>query len=152
MSAHLITVIACDIGGVIKDHTNDESIENSVKSIIKLSASASNRVIFISKYKENYQQKTKAWLDKYNLSHITVYYCLEYEDKIKIATDNKVNVMIDDRMQVLRTFPSSIFKIWFCLDPKKIEGARKFQPDFINSVRIAQSWQEVLELINEIQT
>jgi hypothetical protein len=59
--------------------------------------------------------------------------------------------MIDDRMQVLSTFPSSIIKIWFCLDPKKIEGAKKYQPDFINSVRIARSWKEIVELVEEIQ-
>jgi hypothetical protein len=91
------------------------------------------------------------WLEKHNLSHIRVYYCLEYGEKVKIANDNKVNIMIDDRMQVLCTFPSSIIKIWFCSDPKKIEGARKFQPDFINSVRIARNWKEVVELVEEIQ-
>ncbi|CAF0983650.1 unnamed protein product [Rotaria sordida] len=152
MSAHPITVIACDIGGVIKDQRNDEPIENAVKSVIKLSENTSNMVIFISKCKDSYKRQSNMWLEKYNLSHIRAYYCLEYEEKVKIANDNNVNVMIDDRMQVLRSFPSSIIKIWFCSDPKKIEGARKFQPDFINSVRIAQSWEEILELIEEIQT
>jgi hypothetical protein len=77
---------------------------------------------------------------------------LEYDDKVKIANDNNVNIMIDDRMQVLRTFPSSILKIWFCSDPKKILGAQTFQPDFINSVHIAQTWEEIIYFVNQSKT
>jgi uncharacterized HAD superfamily protein len=151
MSARPITVIACDIGGVIKNHVNDQPIENAVESVIKLSENTSNMVIFISKCNDKYKEKSTMWLEQHNLSHIRTYYCLEYGEKVKIANDNNVNIMIDDRMQVLSTFPSSIIKIWFCSDPKKIEGAKKFQPDFINSVRLARSWTEVIELVEEIQ-
>ena len=151
MSAHPITVIACDIGGVVKNQLTDEPIENAIESVLKLSEDTSNQVIFISRCKDSYKEKSNLWLEKYNLSHIKTFYCLEYEDKIKIANDNHVNVMIDDRMQVLRTFPSPIVKIWFCSDPKKIEGARKFQPDFIDLVRIAQNWEEIIDLIEEIK-
>ncbi|UJR18530.1 hypothetical protein I4U23_005436 [Adineta vaga] len=147
-----MTVIACDIGGVIKNNVNDEPIEDSVESIIKLSENPSNRIIFISKCNDKYKQKSIMWLEKYNLSHIQKYDCLEYDEKITIANDNKVNIMIDDRIQVLRTFPSSIIKIWFCSDSKKIEGARKFQPDFLDSVRLARNWKEAVELIEEIQS
>jgi hypothetical protein len=151
MSAHPITVIACDIGGVIRIVLNDEPIENAVESVIKLAENPSDRVIFISRCKDRYKQRSNMFLEKHNLSHIPTYYCLEYGDKIKIANDNHVNIMIDDRMQILSTFPPSIIKIWFCSDTKKIEGARKFQPDFFHSVRIAQSWTDVLEIIEEIQ-
>ena len=41
MSAHPITVIASDIGGVIRNMVNDEPIENSIESITKL---AENRL------------------------------------------------------------------------------------------------------------
>ena len=143
--ARPITVIACDIGGVVKNQLNDEPFENAIESVIQLSEDTSNEFIFISKCKDSYKEKTNIWLKKYNLSHVKTYYCLEYNDKVKIANDNRVNVMIDDRMQVLRNFPSSIIKIWLCSDPKKIEGAQQFQPDFIDSVRIARSWQEVID-------
>ena len=150
MAARPITVIACDIGGVVKNHLTDEPIEGAVESLIKLSENPSNVVIFISKCKDSYKPKTTMWLEKHNLSHIKLFYCLEYGEKVPIAKDNSVDVMIDDRMQVLQCFPSSIIKIWFCSDPKKIEGARKFQPDFINSVRIAGNWTEVIQLLEEI--
>ncbi|CAF4398097.1 unnamed protein product, partial [Adineta steineri] len=74
-----------------------------------------------------------------------------YGEKVQIAHDHHVNVMIDDRMNVLSTFPSSIIKIWFCSDMKKIEGAKKFQPDFVDSVRLARNWHEVIELVEQIQ-
>ena len=151
MSAHPIIVIACDIGGVIRNMVDDKPIENAVESVIKLAENSSNRLIIISRCKDSYKQRSKMWLEKHNLSHIPTYYCLEYGEKIKIANDNNVNIMIDDRMQILSTFPSSIIKIWFCSDTKKIEGARKFQPDYFNSVRIARSWVDVLEIIEEIQ-
>ncbi|CAF1434945.1 unnamed protein product [Adineta ricciae] len=151
MSAHPITVIACDIGGVIRNVQNDEPIENAVESVIKLAQNPLNRVIFISKCKDNYKQSSNMFLERHNLSHIPTYYCLEYGDKINIADNNHVNIMIDDRMQILSTFPSSIVKIWFCSDIKKIEGARKFQPDFFDSVRIARSWTDVMEIIEETQ-
>lgn len=151
MSARPITVIACDIGGVVKNHVTDQPFENAIESVSKLADDTSNQFIFISKCKDNYQEKTNNWLKNYNLSHIKTYYCLEYDEKIKIAHENNVNVMIDDRMQVLRSFSASIIQIWFCLDQKKIDGARKFQPDFINSVRIAQNWNEVLNIIEEIK-
>ena len=152
MSHPPITTIGCDIGGVIKNQQTDDPIEDAVESLIKLSDTASNTVVFISKCKDSYKEKSNLWLREQNLSHIRTYYCVEYGEKVQIAVDNKVNIMIDDRMQVLRTFPSSIVKIWFCSDPRNIEGARKFQPDFIDSVRIARNWNEILELIDEIKS
>ncbi|CAF4027135.1 unnamed protein product [Adineta steineri] len=151
MSAQPITVIACDIGGVIKDHRTDEPVENAIESIIQLSQDPSNRLIFISKCKDNFKNKSNEWLKKHNLSHIDTYYCIEYGEKVQIAHDHHVNIMIDDRMNVLSTFPPSIIKIWFCSDMKKIEGAKKFQPDFVDSVRLARNWHEVIELVEQIQ-
>ncbi|CAF0952604.1 unnamed protein product [Didymodactylos carnosus] len=152
MSTSPVTVIACDIGGVLRNQQNDEPIENALDSIRKLSENKSIRIILISKCKERYAEKSNTWLKTNNLSHIETYFCLEYEEKVKIATDNKVNVMIDDRMQVLRNFPSSIIKIWFCSDRTKIDGAKRFQPDFVDSVRIAQNWEQIVQIVEEIQT
>ena len=151
MATRPAIVIGCDIGGVVKNHTNDEPFEGAIESVTRLSEDSSVRFIFISKCRDHYQEKTTNWLQQYNLSHIEKHYCLEYEEKVKICHDNGVNVMIDDRMQVLRNFPDTVIKIWVCSDPKKIEGARRFQPEFINSVRIAANWQEILDLIEVIK-
>jgi uncharacterized HAD superfamily protein len=148
---HPVLVIGCDIGGVLKDQVTDAPIDDGVESVLKLSNNTSNMLIFISKCKDSYKQKSNMWLEKHNLSHIKTHYCLEYIEKVKIAHENQVKIMIDDKMQVLSNFPSSTIKIWFCSNPKNIEGARKFQPDFVNSVRIAGSWREVIELIENIR-
>ena len=99
MSNPPITTIGCDIGGVIKNQQTDDPIEDAVESLIKLSDTASNTVVFISKCKDSYKEKSNLWLREHNLSHIRTYYCVEYGDKVQIALDNKVNIMIDDRMQ-----------------------------------------------------
>lgn len=151
MSARSTTVIACDIGGVIRDQATDAPIENGVEALISLSEDVTNTVILISKCKDHYKQKSTLWLEENNLSHLRVFYCLEYGEKVKLAHDNQVNVMIDDRMQVLSTFPPSITKIWFCSDPKKIQGAQRYQPDFVNAVRIARNWTDVLQVIAELK-
>lgn len=143
-------VIACDIGGVVKDNTTDQPIEDAIESVTKLANDPTKHFIFISKCNEKYKQKSTSWLTDHHLSHIPRYYCLEWDEKVKIAEDHHVNVMIDDRMQVLRSFPPSVTKIWLCSDPKRIEGARKFQPDFFDSVRIARSWPEILQIIDEV--
>ena len=143
-------IIAFDIGGVVKDHSTDLPIDGAVEAILKLAEDSSKSVIFISKCKESYQEKTNTWLRKYNLEHIPTHFCLEYAEKVPIAEKNHVDIIVDDRMQVLCHFPASIMKIWFCSNPKNIEGARKFQPEFFNSVRIARDWNEVIDAIEEI--
>ena len=145
-------VIACDIGGVVKNNATDQEIDDAVESIINLSKDPSKTVIFISKCRDKFKEKSTAWLKDHHLSHIPVYYCLEWDEKVKLAQDHHVRVMIDDRMQVLKNFPASIIKIWFCSDTKKIEGARKFQPEFVDSVRLAGNWSEILQIIDDIFT
>jgi uncharacterized HAD superfamily protein len=136
--------IACDIGGVVKNLINDEPIEGAVESIKLLEEK--HKIIFISKCKESYKDKILKWLKEHNLDNITIYFCEDYKDKIQIAENNKINVMIDDKMQVLCTFPKSIKKIWFS-DDKKIEGAKKYQPYFYNSVQIAKKWTDIIKLL-----
>lgn len=151
MASNPILVIACDIGGVIKNQATDEPINDALESIEKMTHDSTNEILFISKCKESYKENSNLWLANHKLSNLKVFYCLEYGEKVKIAETNGVRIMIDDKMQVLRTFPASVIKIWFCSDAKNIEGARRHQPEFLQSVRLAQSWTEVLEIIQEIK-
>lgn len=148
-SSHSNNVIACDIGGVVKDNTTDQPVDDAIESVMKLSKDPSKTFIFISKCNDKYMQKSTTWLKDQGLAHIPVYYCLEWDEKVKLAHDHHVRVMIDDRMQVLKNFPASIVKIWFCSDKKKIEGARRYQPDFADSVRLARTWPEVVQIVEE---
>jgi hypothetical protein len=136
-------IIACDIGGVIKDQVTGEPIDGAIDSIRKLQSS--HEVIFISKCKANLMTATDEWLHKHGLSDIKVYYCTEYPQKAIIASKHGVDAIIDDKMQVLQVFPSSIKKIWFCSKKENIDGAMKHQPDFIRAVTVTRNWGEVLQ-------
>jgi len=95
----------------------------------------------------------KEWLKKYKLDNIPVIFCESYDDKLRIATENKVDVMIDDKIQVLHSFPPSIKKIWFCSDSKKINGTKKFQPEIYRQLVIAGIgilWKRISLLLNNI--
>lgn len=139
-------IIACDIGGVIKNLINDEPIDDAIAGIKQLSLK--HTIIFISKCKDNYAIKTTEWLKKHQLDSFSIYYCEEYKDKIIIANKYKVEVMIDDKLQVLSTFPNHIKCLWFCSDIKKIQGTKKHQPHLLQFIQIVHTWDDIVRTID----
>ena len=137
--------IGCDIGGVVKELTSQNQIPNALNSLNKLLES--NEIIFISKCRDNYMQLTKQWLEINSLDKIPIYFCDTYSGKIEIARREKISVMIDDKLQVLSTFPESIIKIWLCDDQKKITGAKKYQQDLLKSVKLVNCWDDIVTII-----
>jgi hypothetical protein len=134
-------IIACDIGGVMRNMINDEPIDGSIEGIKLLSLE--HKVIFISKCKDSYKQKMNDWLKKYELSHIPIYFCESYGEKNKIALDNGVEIMIDDRISVLQSMSKTIKKIWFCDDKQKINGTKKFNPELFKELILVRRWEEL---------
>ena len=60
----------------------------------------------------------------------------------------QVDWMIDDKMQVLRDIAGQTIQcIWFCTEPHRLEGARRHQPAFVEQVRVATNWSEVIPMI-----
>lgn len=143
-------IIGCDIGGVMRDLLTEEPIIDAIESLENLSKK-NYKIIFISKCKEAYKIRSTDWLKSQNLDHFEVYYCLDYSGKNKIALEQNVSMMIDDKMQVLSRLDPRIFKIWFCDDSKKIEGAKKYQTDLWNSVHLARNWTEVNKLVTSFR-
>ncbi len=141
-------VIGCDIGGVIRDLITEEAITEGIETLKKLQAS-NFRVVFISKCKEAYKARSQEWLSRQDLRQFSVFYCRDYEGKNEITLSENVAIMIDDKMQVLSRLDAGIFKIWLCDDDKKIEGAKKFQPDFFAGAHLARNWVQVEDLIIE---
>lgn len=139
-------VIASDIGGVVRDLIDENLIENSVEALTKLSLT--HNVIFISKCKESYKLKSEVWLAENHLDHFKCHFCLDYKDKNIIAMKENVSIMIDDKIQVLSKINENITKIWFCNDSKRINGAKKFQPDIFELIHLATDWNDVLSIIN----
>lgn len=141
-------IIGCDIGGVVKNHIDDEPIDDAIRIIKNLSIE--HTIIFISKCRDNYAIKTTEWLKKHQLNCFPIYFCEDYKDKIAIANKYKVEVMIDDKMQVLSTFPDEIHRIWFCSDMKKIQGTQKYQPQLLRSVQIASTWTDIASILKKL--
>jgi hypothetical protein len=139
-------IIACDIGGVVTNMATDEPVDGAIAGLAQLSTL--HDVIFISKCGDSFKAKSTAWLAAHELGSVPTYYCEEHGDKAAIAAHHAVNVMIDDRIKVLRTFPDEVVKIWFCDEPKKVAGTRKHQPEIFATLRLATTWSQVLDIVN----
>ncbi|AYV82539.1 MAG: hypothetical protein Hyperionvirus1_118 [Hyperionvirus sp.] len=140
--------IGCDIGGVLKEMISDEPIVDALETIRKL-VELKHQIILISKCKEGYRTYIQEWLKEHKLDNLEVYYCDEYGEKIDIGMKEKIDVMIDDKIQVLNSFERNrdIKKIWFCCDSKKINGAKKYQSELLKNIFIAGDWKIVFEII-----
>lgn len=137
--------IGCDIGGVVKEMTSDLPIQFSLENIKKLEE-LGHQIFFISKCKEQFQKTILNWLKQNKLEN-KIYFCREYSEKCSMCVKLKVNVMIDDKLQVFRDMPNDILKIWLCDDFKKISGAQQFQPDEVSNVTICKNWKEIYDVI-----
>ena len=84
------TVIGCDIGNVIRNNIDSLPIVKSIEIINELSVDY--EIIFISKCKPNYQLKCTEWLKENGLDKFKVYFCLEFYEKVNIATQNNVSI------------------------------------------------------------
>jgi len=138
-----IKVIGCDIGGVIRNVLENTPIPGAIEAIRRIAEI--HQIMFISKCKEHFKERSNDFLKKNNLDNFPVCYCDEYDGKISIAIKYNVSVMIDDKMQVLTTFPENIIKIWICDDENKIEGAKKYQPEYLKQVVHAKNWDDILK-------
>jgi uncharacterized HAD superfamily protein len=141
-------VVGCDIGNVIRNNLDGLPIPDSVETIKELTTKFD--FVFISKCKDKFKENSNKFLTENGLDSYKVFYCLEYDEKVEIAKKNNITIMIDDKIQVLQTFPSTTLKIWLCDDYKKIEGTKKYQKEFYDSVSLANNWEEVKEILLNI--
>ena len=119
-------VIAFDLGGVIFSSHNDTNIfsQNYIETelnpgisdiIHTLHKDKKNKLIIISKAFPNNARKSKEILSYNDIDHLfnSIIFCEEISEKADIAKAMKVNVMIDDRQDVLNFFPEGIKTILF---------------------------------------
>jgi hypothetical protein len=125
MSKKLKT-IAFDLGGVIFQISNDTTIfsDNYLETTIQpemfhileeLSKNKYNKLIIISKAYPTNAKKSKEILKLYRLDEYfnSIIFCEKNEDKAKIAEAMNVDIMIDDKEEVLKEFPKTIKTILF---------------------------------------
>jgi len=121
-----LKTIAFDLGGVIFQANNDTNIfsANYLETPIQpemfhileeLSKNKYNKLIIISKAYPTNAQKSKEILKIYRLDEYfnSIIFCEKNEDKAPIAEAMRVDIMIDDKEEVLGEFPDSIKTILF---------------------------------------
>lgn len=140
-------IIGCDIGGVIRDPISGEPITGSIENIMILSQD--HDIVFISKCKDSYKEKTYEWLKTHNLSNYKIIFCETYEEKAPIAVSQKIDIMIDDRITVLSNMKNltNIKKIWFCNDDQKINGTKKFNSTVFEYMELIRTWKDITDFI-----
>lgn len=119
-------VIAFDLGGVIFSSHNDTNIfsQNYIETelnpgisdiIHTLHRDKKNKLIIISKAFQNNARKSKEILSYNDLDFLfnSIIFCEDISEKADIAQAMKVDVMIDDRQDVLNFFPEGIKTILF---------------------------------------
>ncbi len=140
-------LIACDIGGVVKEMMSDEPIFNAIESIKQLEL-LGHKVIFVSKCEQKYIDMVRYWLDSNDLRNNEAYFCDDYDGKKEICDYNDVDYMIDSKLQIFKEMTDKIKKIWLCSDAKKISGAKKYQNDEVERVTICGDWASIVNVIS----
>ena len=120
MSKELFT-IAFDLGGVIFARHNDNRFfrknylettltEGIYNLIVKLSKDPTNKLIIISKAFPKNAKRSREILDLYNLTEYfnSIIFCEDNFSKFPIAKAMGVDLMIDDKPEVLELFHESI--------------------------------------------
>ena len=121
--------IAFDLGGVIFSVDNNIFLDNYIETeltegiydlLIHLSKKSNIKLIIISKAFPNNAKKSKEILKLYGLDDIfnSIIFCEFNSQKAEIAKAMNVNIMIDDKKEVLDYFDESIKTILFY--PSKI--------------------------------
>ena len=118
--------IAFDLGGVIFASSNDCNVfsQNYLDTaltpgifdvICELSQDKNNKLIILSKAYPNNARKSREILKNYGLDEYfnSIIFCEKRESKWPICQAMEVNVMIDDREDVLAHFDKSIKTILF---------------------------------------
>ena len=126
-------VIAFDLGGVVFTSHNDTNIfsQNYIETEITpgiadiihtLHRDKRNKLIIISKAFPNNARKSKEILSYNDLDYLfnSIIFCEHISEKAVIAKAMKVDVMIDDRQDVLNYFPEGIKTILF--KPEEIDS------------------------------
>ena len=125
-----LLTIAFDLGGVIFSVDNNIFLDNYIETeltegiydlLIYLSKKSNIKLIIISKAFPNNAKKSKEILKLYGLDNIfnsIIFFCEFNNQKAEIAKAMNVNIMIDDKKEVLDSFDKSIKTILF--NPSKI--------------------------------
>ena len=140
--------IGCDVGGVLSHLQTEQPIPGSLEGLAFLEKEGFP-ITFVSKCGDSMRQRVKAWLADKKLSHHPVYFCYGYDGKFPITKEKGIEIMIDDRIQVLRTFPlySGVKCLWFTRDEHEIQKVARNSPQLFAALVVVRNWEEVVRYI-----
>jgi len=153
--------IGIDIGGVIIDRSNDaedtslfgdnylnaKPLDGAFASIKEL-AGVPTEIHLVSKCGERVQKRSLEWLkhnDFYGMTGVLperVHFCRERHEKRGICEELKLDVMIDDRLEVLSYLVDVVGKL-ICFKPSLSEVSRFWGK--VPRVVLVSGWRDVVD-------
>ena len=141
-------IIGIDIGWTIKgiriENNKNKTAPNSFDTI-KSWVERGDTIYLISKANSTQKEKVETWLSETNFFEFTgvnaqnLYFCHERRDKKFFVEGLGVQIMIDDRAEVLANINLSVIK--FLLNPE-LHEYEKFKKDLFN-VRMVTDWYQI---------
>jgi len=120
-----------------EDFYSDVKVIGNALNVIN-SISKTNDVTICSKHTEGRKVYTEEWVNRY-LPNVKLNFVSEFEDKAKI--NSNVQMVIDDRIDCLNTFPKEVYKICF--------GFYDWNKDFVSDKKLIQTdnWDFIHKII-----
>lgn len=120
--------------------------ENSFSTIKRMIEEYEADVFIISRVNSQQKEEAENWFVKHSFFEQTkikpenVFFCFERRDKAIFGSGLRLDVMIDDRMDVLRHFPSFVDKYW--IGPSKTELELDLHKE-VQNYKIVYNWHEI---------
>lgn len=120
------SVLGLEIGDVIRDNATGQLMDGAVDAVSQLVAFLGpNRVFLISKARLLMQEKSRAFLVRYNLfqdtglHEVNLLYCLERADKAPLCQWLGITHFVDDHVDVLKYLETVDHRLLFRPDDKE---------------------------------
>jgi len=146
--------LAIDLGRTIISRENNHAPFPDAFRVVNELVRLFHNTYIISRVNSEQKNRAEIWLednDFYNITGIpkdNVYYCFDRRDKAVIARGLRINVIIDDRPDVLIPMDESVKKILFNPYQGDLDkhGAKLKE---IKNLIIVKNWREIEELLDK---
>lgn len=144
--------IGIDIGWTIKGFKphNDKNIPSPGSfDIITELIQRNHNIFLISKVNSEQKQKVEEWLKIHDFFNITkvkpenLYFCFERKDKSLFVKALNIDIMIDDRPEVLVHLPYNTTKILINPDIEDL----KLYKNQLDDIRLVSNWYQIANFI-----
>jgi hypothetical protein len=140
--------IGIDVGWTIKGVKSENDRFKPSPNCFRIITSWINRgddIFIISKVNSYQKKEVEEWLEKNNFFNITgvkpenLYFCFERRDKSLFVKALNINIMIDDRPEVMAYLDYDVIKFLISPDEKDLNQYK----DKLFNTKIVYSWLEI---------